>query len=251
FEKRVKDFQASNQSPLVKPPSAVEKEPIAEPSAQGGGKPPTKKGDLPTKSALKEDLSPQEIKGHIEGWDLANPKATDRLLIAKIDGEELEQLKSEFSFKGNYALAREIDSKHIAHVMHRHSNAKIEESRNQIPITLEDISNYPNIVKNADVREVEGKKIRYKKQINGHYVVVEEALTGQNKLSFVTMWKSKGDIATPRTPSSKGHDLDRTLSRGYQQDSTKPPLNNQIPLLPYKPNTHIPATSKEILAAGR
>ncbi|WP_268877834.1 putative barnase/colicin E5 family endoribonuclease, partial [Helicobacter vulpis] len=35
------------------------------------------------------------------------------------------------------------------------------------------------------------------------------------------------------------------------QDSTKPPLNNQIPLLPYKPNTHIPATSKEILAAGR
>ncbi len=32
---------------------------------------------------------------------------------------------------------------------------------------------------------------------------------------------------------------------------TKPPLNNQTPLLPYKPNTQIPATTKEILAAGR
>ncbi|MFC3847254.1 hypothetical protein ACFOPX_01725 [Helicobacter baculiformis] len=161
----------------------------------GGGLVPPKgdspQGDLPPKSKLTQDLNPQQIKAHIEQWDLSNPKATDRLLIGKVQGEELEQLKSEFNFKGNYTLAREIDAKHVAHVMHRHSSAKIEEPRNQIPITLEDISNYPNIVKNADVREVAGGRIRYKKQINGHYVVVEEALTGQNKLRFVTMWKKK------------------------------------------------------------
>ncbi|WP_104682222.1 putative barnase/colicin E5 family endoribonuclease, partial [Helicobacter felis] len=46
---------------------------------------------------------------------------------------------------------------------------------------------------------------------------------------FVTMWKSKGDIATPRTPSSMGYDLDRTLSRGYQDDPTTPPLKNIEP----------------------
>ncbi|WP_158654258.1 PBECR3 domain-containing polyvalent protein, partial [Helicobacter felis] len=180
--------------------------------------------DLPTKSTLKEELSPQEIKSHIEQWDLTNPKATDRLLIGKVEGKELEQLSQEFKFNGNYALARQIDSKHVAHVMNRHSNPKIETSRNQIPITMEDIANYPNIVKSADIREVEGNRIRYKKQINGHYVVIEEALTKKNKISFVTMWKSKGDIATPRTPSSMGYDLDRTLSRGYQDDPTTPPL---------------------------
>ncbi len=185
--------------------------------------------DLPTKSTLKEELSPQEIKNHIEQWDLTNPKATDRLLIGKVEGKELEQLGQEFKFNGNYALARQIDSKHVAHVMNRHSNPKIETSRNQIPITMEDIANYPNIVKSADIREVEGNRIRYKKQINGHYVVIEEALTKKNKISFVTMWKSKGDIATPRTPSSMGYDLDRTLSRGYQDDPTTPPLKNIEP----------------------
>ncbi|WP_459177835.1 putative barnase/colicin E5 family endoribonuclease, partial [Helicobacter baculiformis] len=41
------------------------------------------------------------------------------------------------------------------------------------------------------------------------------ALTGQNKLRLVTIWKSKGDITTPSTPSSGGYDLDRTLSGGY------------------------------------
>ncbi|WP_456237302.1 PBECR3 domain-containing polyvalent protein, partial [Helicobacter vulpis] len=188
--------------------------------------------DLPTKSTLKEDLSPQEIKGHIEGWDLANPKATDRLLIAKIEGEELEQLKSEFSFKGNYALAREIDAQHVAHALNRHGDLKVETSRNQIPITMEDISNYPNIIKEADIREIEGNNIVYKKQINGHYVVVEEALTKKNKISFVTMWKSKGDLTTLPTPSSKGYDLDRTLSESYKEPNpTTPELKSQAQTL--------------------
>ncbi|WP_459178023.1 PBECR3 domain-containing polyvalent protein, partial [Helicobacter felis] len=206
--------------PLKEEPSPSSAEPD-----KGGGE----GGELPTKSTLAEDLSPAEIKSHIEQWDLTNPKATDRLLIGKVEGKELEQLSQEFKFNGNYALARQIDSKHVAHVMNRHSNPKIETSRNQIPITMEDIANYPNIVKSADIREVEGNRIRYKKQINGHYVVIEEALTKKNKISFVTMWKSKGDIATPRTPSSMGYDLDRTLSRGYQDDPTTPPLKNIEP----------------------
>ncbi|WP_268877835.1 PBECR2 nuclease fold domain-containing protein, partial [Helicobacter vulpis] len=52
-------------------------------------------------------------------------------------------------------------------------------------------------------------------------------------------------IARPASPA-------KALNSGANlSNPTKPPLNNQIPLLPYKPNTHIPATSKEILAAGR
>ncbi|TSA78962.1 hypothetical protein FNE76_08070, partial [Helicobacter mehlei] len=189
-------------------------------SVAGAKKPPINKSTLPTKSTLAEDLSPQEIKSHIEGWDLANPNPKNKAVIAKVQGEELEQLAKEFKFNGNYALAREIDAQHVAHALSRHSDPKIEMSRNQIPLTLDDISYYPNIVKNADVREVEGKKIKYKKQINGHYVVVEEVLTAQNKLRFVTMWKSRGNLKkwpnlrpSERLPQ-RDTALDRTLRRG-------------------------------------
>ncbi|WP_158653179.1 PBECR3 domain-containing polyvalent protein, partial [Helicobacter bizzozeronii] len=186
--------------------------------------------DLPTKSTLTEDLSPAEIKSHIEQWDLTNPKATDRLLIGKVEGKELEQLSQEFKFNGNYALARQIDAQHVAHALNRHGDLKVETSRNQIPITMEDIANYPNIVKSADIREVEGNNIVYKKQINGHVVVVEEALTKKNKISFVTMWKSKGDLTTLPTPSSKGYDLDRTLSESYKDSNpSTTPLKNIEP----------------------
>ncbi|WP_233704985.1 putative barnase/colicin E5 family endoribonuclease [Helicobacter felis] len=205
--------------PLKDEPSPSSAEPD-----KGGGE----GGELPTKSTLAEDLSPAEIKNHIEQWDLTNPKATDRLLIGKVEGKELEQLSQEFKFNGNYALARQIDAQHVAHALNRHGDLKVETSRNQIPITLEDISNYPNIVKSADIREVEGNNIIYKKQINGHYVVVEEALTKKNKISFVTMWKGKGDLTTLPTPSSKGYDLDRTLSESYKDSNhTTPTLKNQ------------------------
>ncbi|WP_233705673.1 putative barnase/colicin E5 family endoribonuclease [Helicobacter felis] len=205
--------------PLKDEPSPSSAEPD-----KGGGE----GGELPTKSTLAEDLSPAEIKSHIEQWDLTNPKATDRLLIGKVEGKELEQLGQEFKFNGNYALARQIDAQHVAHALNRHGDLKVETSRNQIPITLEDISNYPNIVKSADIREVEGNNIIYKKQINGHYVVVEEALTKKNKISFVTMWKGKGDLTTLPTPSSRGYDLDRTLSESYKDSNpTTPELKNQ------------------------
>ncbi|WP_267891112.1 PBECR3 domain-containing polyvalent protein, partial [Helicobacter felis] len=203
--------------------------------------------DLPTKSTLKEELSPQEIKSHIEQWDLTNPKATDKLLIGKVEGKELEQLSQEFKFNGNYALARQIDAQHVAHALNRHGDLKVETSRNQIPITLEDISNYPNIVKSADIREVEGNNIIYKKQINGHYVVVEEALTKKNKISFVTMWKGKGDLTTLPTPSSKGYDLDRTLSESYKDSNpTTQELKNQATTL-YNTAKEQEAGFKELL----
>ncbi|WP_233704510.1 putative barnase/colicin E5 family endoribonuclease [Helicobacter felis] len=148
--------------------------------------------------------------------------------MGKVEGKELEQLSQEFKFNGNYALARQIDAQHVAHALNRHGDLKVETPRNQIPITLEDISNYPNIVKSADIREVERNNIIYKKQINGHYVVVEEALTKKNKISFVTMWKGKGDLTTLPTPSSKGYDLDRTLSESYKDSNpTTPTLKNQ------------------------
>lgn len=175
---------------------------------------------------ILQSLSPKQIKEQIEKWDLSNPSQKDKIIVGKVEGEELKQLESEFDFKGNYPIAREIDAQHLAHALNRHSDEATESARNQIPITKDDIANYEQIIKTSDTREVKGKKITYKKQINGHYVVVEEVLTGKNKLKFKTMWKSKGDITPPPTPSAKGYDLDRTLSGRYDGlDSTTKSFN--------------------------
>ena len=169
------------------------------------------------KSNLKDNLSIEEISKEVDKWDLSNPKTSDKLIVSKVGNEELAQLSKEFNFKGSYAVVREIDAQHLAHALNRHSNKAVETSRNQIPITKEEVLNYQDIIKNRDTREVSGNKIIYKKQINGHYVAVEEVLTGKNKLEFVTMWKSKGNITLPPTPSAKGYDLDRTLSGEYDK----------------------------------
>lgn len=174
--------------------------------------------ELPTKSNLERDLTQQEIKETIDKWDLTKPNANDKLIISKVEQDELELLKKDFDFKGNYAVVREIDAEHLAHALNRHSDEAIETSRNQIPITKDEALDYQSIIKTHDTREVSGNHIVYKKQINGHYVAVEEVLTGKNKLRFVTMWKSRGNITTAPTPSSKGYDLDRTLSGSYEAD---------------------------------
>lgn len=174
--------------------------------------------NTPNKTTLQKDLSTQEIKEAVQKWDLDNPNPNDKLLVSLVQGDELATLSKEFDFKGNYAVAREIDAEHIHHALQRHSNLDIETSRNQIPITKDDIFNYQNIIKTADTREVKGDKIIYKKQVNGHYVVVEEALTGKNKINFVTMYKPKGNIMPPSTPAKNSHDLDRTLSGGYNNE---------------------------------
>ena len=181
--------------------------------------------ELPTKSNLERDLTLQEIKDIASKWDLNNPSADDKLIISKVEGDELAQLSKDFDFKGNYAVVREIDAQHLAHALNRHSDEASEASRNQIPITKDEALDYQSIIKTHDTREVSGNHIVYKKQINGHYVAVEEVLTGKNKLRFVTMWKSKGNITTTPTPSSKvtepkGHDLDRTLSGSYDKGNS-------------------------------
>lgn len=151
--------------------------------------------DLPTKSTLNEPLSVNEIKQNIEKWDLTNPNPQDKILISKVQGAELEQLKSEFDFKGNYALAREIEAKNVKHALTRHGDEAVENARGQIAITKDDIADYEKYTQKPDLRVVQdNNRILYAKQVNGYYVVIEEVLSGQNKLQFFDMWKGKGKI---------------------------------------------------------
>lgn len=151
--------------------------------------------DLPTKSTLSEPLSVNEIKQNIEKWDLTNPNPQDKILISKVQGAELEQLKSEFDFKGNYALAREIEAKNVKHALTRHGDEAVENARGQIAITKDDIADYEKYTQKPDLRVVQdNNRILYAKQVNGYYVIIEEVLSGQNKLQFFDMWKGKGKI---------------------------------------------------------
>ncbi|AQQ59346.1 hypothetical protein XJ32_03715 [Helicobacter bilis] len=79
-----------------------------------------KQHKIPTKSKVEKDLSTDEIKQIINTWDLNNPKKSDKLIISKVDEAELELLAKDFDFKGNYAVAREIDSEYLAHALNRH-----------------------------------------------------------------------------------------------------------------------------------
>ncbi|CRF52464.1 hypothetical protein HAL07_05900 [Helicobacter ailurogastricus] len=202
-----------------------------------GGKPPIKKGDLPTKSTLKEDLSPQEIKSHIEGWDLspkANANHKQRLRVSKIDPIEAQELAKAFKFKGIRDLVREIDAHQVLHALSEHGDEAKEARRGQIAITLEDIAHYQEYIKNPDFKSVQDNgRIVYGKQINGHAVVIEEALIGQDKLRFFDMWKLKGALNekvllahSQRPNTTPSLDLEGRMP-SIESDSTTTPLKKQ------------------------
>ena len=157
-----------------------------------------KQHTIPTKSKVEKDLSTDEIKQIINTWDLNNPKKSDKLIISKVDEAELELLAKDFDFKGNYAVAREIDSEHLAHALNRHGDEIVEKQKGQNAINVDEIlTYYPAITKpnNHDLRIVQDNgNIFYAKQINGHFIAIEEVLTGRNKLRFDTAWKQKGKL---------------------------------------------------------
>ncbi|WP_425330591.1 hypothetical protein [Helicobacter pylori] len=63
----------------------------------------------------------------------------------------------------------------------------------QPPITYKDIANYRNIVKNADETIKRDNRIISYKQVNGHFVVVEQINRNKSEFIFKTMFKEKGD----------------------------------------------------------
>ncbi|WP_281526808.1 hypothetical protein, partial [Campylobacter avium] len=145
-----------------------------------------------------KDLNPKEILENIQNWDLskeANANSKQRLVIANVDEKESELLQKEFSFKGKKPLVREIDTHAIIHTLKQHGDEVKEAKRGNIAVNLEDIANYKQFTKDYDLRLTQDNgKIIYAKQINGHYVVVEEVLNAQDKLRYFDMWKGKGKI---------------------------------------------------------
>ena len=192
--------------------------------------------ELPTKSNLEKDLTQQEIKETIDKWDLspeANSKGKQRLMVSKVSQAEAEELNKHFNFKGKRDLTREIDSHQIIHTLKQHGDENIEKSRGQIAVNMDDISNYMDIVKNYDFKNIQDNgKIVYAKQINGHHIVLEEVLEGQDKIRFFDMWKQKGELNkevllshSQRPNTSPSLNLERRMPNNTDNNT----INTQTP----------------------
>ncbi|PAF49020.1 hypothetical protein BKH43_07450 [Helicobacter sp. 13S00401-1] len=159
-----------------------------------------KGSNIPKKTTLEKDLTQEEILDNLAKWDLET--SNNKLIVSHVSQKELDVINQArqkeglepLVFKGNYAPAREVSAENIRHILNKHGDQSIEARRGQVAVTLKDIAGYQDIIKNPTEILMSGNRIIYAKQINGHYIVIEEVLTGQNKINLVTMWKGKGKV---------------------------------------------------------
>ncbi|EAJ4502067.1 hypothetical protein CYI56_01825 [Campylobacter upsaliensis] len=138
---------------------------------------------------LERDLGKLELK--IKENESVKAKIKNTYEISQSEAKELGE---HFNFKGKKPLLRELRENEIKHALKSHGNKESEEARGNIAIALQDIeANYPKITQEFDEKFFTQKGVIYVKQVNGHHIVIEEALSGQDKLIFKTMWKTKGN----------------------------------------------------------
>ncbi|WP_143423882.1 PBECR3 domain-containing polyvalent protein, partial [Helicobacter pylori] len=110
--------------------------------------------------------------------------------IERLDEDEITAFN--FTYPKNAKAI--IDYQGIQHALNKHGiNSPSVKFSKQPPITYKDISNYRDIVKNADETIKRDNRIISYKQVNGHFVVVEQINRNKSEFIFKTMFKEKGD----------------------------------------------------------
>ncbi|UOS61527.1 DUF3519 domain-containing protein [Helicobacter pylori] len=167
-----------------------------------------------TKKGIKRDysdtdLSNDEIKKLIDespnngkdiiviGEDNLTPEIVEYIhkKHAKVGIERLDEDETTaFNFTYPKNAKAIIDYQGIQHALNKHGiNSPSVKFSKQPPITYKDIANYRNIVKNADETIKRDNRIISYKQVNGHFVVVEQINRNKSEFIFKTMFKEKGD----------------------------------------------------------
>jgi hypothetical protein len=89
-----------------------------------------------------------------------------------------------------------IDQSEINHIRNRHGDAAVERSRNQLPVSAQDVAQIPEIVTNydavrTDLRGHHGEQmVAYAKRVNdGVLLYMESATKKRRNLGAVSMWK--------------------------------------------------------------
>ncbi len=124
-------------------------------------------------------------------------KNNKKMIIEKASNKEVELL-ADANFRHPENIRASLDHDAIAHILKRHGVNSVNVKNGEIPITNDDIANYRYIVNNADailrtIDKYNKEAITAFKQVNGHAVVVEQAINKKNELVLKTMFKSKGD----------------------------------------------------------
>ncbi len=176
-------------------------------------------------------------------------KNNKKMIIEKASNKEIELLK-DANFKHPENIRASLDHDAIAHILKRHGVNSVNVKNGEIPITNDDIANYRYIVNNADailrtIDKYNKEAITAFKQINGHAVVVEQAINKKNELVLKTMFKSKGDYKNNEvykefssTSLNANAKVPHRLSSysGATENTTKNPLTSQEDLLKTQEN---------------
>ncbi|WRE02905.1 DUF3519 domain-containing protein [Helicobacter pylori] len=110
--------------------------------------------------------------------------------IERLDEDEITAFN--FTYPKNAKAI--IDYQGIQHALNKHGiNSPSVKFSKQPSITYKDIANYRDIVKNADETIKRDNRIISYKQVNGHFVVVEQINRNKSEFIFKTMFKEKGD----------------------------------------------------------
>ncbi|WP_242647943.1 hypothetical protein [Campylobacter geochelonis] len=134
----------------------------------------------------KDNLNADLLK-----WSIDNNR---KIAVDKLDVAQAKEL----GFKYPDDVRRTINPDEIKHTLKNHGKES-EVLRGQDVITFEDIAKYRDLVENPDKIRIGKTKqnntaIISAKQINGHYIIVEEVQKGNNELAFKTMRKMKGNV---------------------------------------------------------
>ena len=171
-------------------------------------------------------------------------KNNKKVAIDKLSQAEAEQL----GYKYPNDVRVTIDYSAINHTLNRHgAESALVKNSGQKAVDYGDIAEYRNIVKGADesldsVDNMGTPVVVSYKQINGHFVVVEEIRKGQNELNFKTMFKQEGNYKD--SESYKKTSQSSNATEGYEPTANSFALTKKgyKPDLP-TPNNIIPQNS--------
>lgn len=152
-------------------------------------------------SELGDTINPQAaieqfVKTHREGR-LVSPKSNEtvQLGLGRVSQENAERILDEIGIDIT-GYHRMIDTQGVTHAFSSHGPGN-ETRSDQVPISNEAVSLYVDIANNPDTISMRPKTrselatIEYRRQINGHAIIVEEIRTGRRKLAFKSMYIKK------------------------------------------------------------
>ncbi len=197
------------------------------------------------KELLRQDRTENpDMRWRIDDADISDISAKVEKIIDSVSDKKnrhIEVLRKVSDAEADFLLEKtgldlkgyshSIDNYSILHILKKHGSKK-ELQRGQIPVTVEDIRNFPIIVSDYDDVEYVGKSnigrdtIRFEKSIDGNNVLVfEEMRVGKKLLALSTMYIQKKKKLTSNANASSN--TSETLSTSSSFKETENGIENQ------------------------